>query len=78
MCVYACKSPFTFRSEPCRECRAEYDAWMDRSYAEFYLEKEARAVFNVLPATDREWADHLDQVAPVVIAPDDFTFICFT
>ncbi len=68
MCIYACKSPFGFtgRTQPCAECKAEYDAWMDRSYAEYCLEKQARAVHVILPATDREYQEHLDQVTPVV------------
>ncbi len=68
MCIYACKSPFGFsgRTQPCPECKSEYDAWMDRSYEEYKLEKLAGAAHVVLPATDREYQEHLDQVAPVV------------
>lgn len=66
MCVYACKSPFgTHRQGPCKECMAKADDLMDEQHELNQLAKAHKAFVRSL-ATDREWADHLDQVAPVV------------
>jgi hypothetical protein len=65
-CVYKCKSPFgAWRSGPCKECMAEADRIMDEQH-KLYQEAKAYTAFRLSEATDREWRDHIDQVAPVV------------
>jgi|HubBroStandDraft_5_1064220.scaffolds.fasta_scaffold73130_1 hypothetical protein len=65
-CIYQCRSPFgAWRSGPCPACQAEYDRHMDEEYA-LHVEQKAYVAFRKSEATDREWTDHLDQVAPVV------------
>ena len=51
---------------------------MDESYEDYHREKLGLLFQRILPATDREWNDRLDQVAPVVTTCSPFTFTYFT
>jgi hypothetical protein len=48
---------------------------MHESWEEYQLEKQARIIDAILPATDREWGAQLDQVAPVVTETYSIRFI---
>jgi hypothetical protein len=65
-CVYQCKSPFgAYRQEPCRECKAEYDRYMDESY-EYYQRKKAVKAFRAwLKSLATDW-DEPSQVARTI------------
>jgi hypothetical protein len=66
VCIYRCKSPFGIhRQGPCKECMVRADELMDEQYELNQLQRAYKA-FRKSLATDQEWADHLDQVAPVV------------
>jgi hypothetical protein len=73
-CVHGCQPPYYRLGEPCAACRAWHDEAMDRSFEEYRLEQESDRQDAFVPATDAEWRMHLDQVAPVVIETDPFTF----
>ena len=74
-CVHVCRSPYgAYRDGPCVECQKEYAEAMHESYLEDQLKKEHAALLRIKPATDREWADHCDQVAQVVPNSNPFTF----
>lgn len=78
MCIYQCKAPFTYRA-PCPECLREYKAWMHWCYVMWKRNQAIRIaghIHRIPPATDQEWQDRLDQVAPIVtpLPEPDFTF----
>lgn len=70
MCRKQCRSPFTLY-KPCDECMAEFNEHMDLEYQLIQLQKAARLAFKTVPATEREYAEYLDQVAPVVTSISD-------
>ena len=73
-CVNACRPPFGWRGAPCKVSAANYEEAMDESLMMYRLGDDDNAARRVLPATDREWTDHLDQVAPVVTTFNPFIF----
>ena len=78
-CHYECRPPFGFLGKPCQACAEKYQEWMDDSYNLHVLGKTANAAERILPATDRERVEWLDQVAPVVPILNDFNdFTYFT
>jgi hypothetical protein len=66
-CQHQCQPPFGVFGKPCAWCAAEYERLMDESYQDYKEEKASIAWERILPATDREWRDYLDQIAPVVV-----------
>ena len=76
-CQFQCQPPFWFHGKPCPWCADRYEEAMDESYVAYQEEKASIAFERILPATDREWRNRLDQVAPVVITVDPFTFTYF-
>jgi hypothetical protein len=65
-CVHACRPPYMGDPHrPCPACREWHDEAMDRSFEEYVLCQESDTFDKHVPATDREWRDHCDQVAPL-------------
>ena len=72
-CAFACCPPYgqgLDRGRPCEHCRKAHELAMDESYAEHLLEVASFLDAKIMPATDREARERLDQVAPVVTVLD--------
>ena len=66
-CQFGCRPPYKDGfGRPCEACMRKHGEDMEDSLAECRMERAARAFDAILPATDREWEAHLDQVAPLV------------
>jgi hypothetical protein len=65
-CRNQCRPPFGMVGKPCDWCAERYERLMDESYERMLVEQSHRFWISITPATDQEWRDHLDQVAPVV------------
>ena len=65
-CTFQCRPPFPFYGKPCEWCARRYEEAMDESHRAYQEERASIAWERILPATDREWRDHCDLVAPVV------------
>jgi hypothetical protein len=66
-CKFGCQPPYmSDPHRPCPACQRWHDEAMDRSYEEYRLQQLSDVEEMIISATDREWHDHLDQVAPVV------------
>lgn len=63
MCKYQC-NPKVHLKPPCQDCLAE---WAEDQWRLHRASELNRLAHKVPPhATDREWREHLDEVAPVV------------
>ncbi len=76
-CEYGCRPPYQSGNRPCKACREKHERDMDRSFHDYVEQQEARTAAEYAPATDAEWRSYLDQVAPVVIEENPFTFTFF-
>ncbi len=71
-CVLSCPSRLPHDPERwCASCQAEHERWLDDMGQIAALAVLARLVEDYVPASDREWADRLDDVAPLV---EDLSF----
>ncbi len=72
-CHYGCRPPYNLGAgRPCAACMRKHERDMHQSWLDHQAEKAARAFDSILPATDREYEEYIDSVAPLVT--DEFTF----
>lgn len=67
ICVFTCRRQMPYAPECwCTECRRDEADAMDRLHDEWHDEIEARRIATAVAASDVEWREHLDTIAPLV------------